>query len=214
LQAYWTLNYTGSSIEGDCIYALRRASYSEDLKRREDIRRGGRHLELCWIPYVLRQMEKWSLGIGLKPWVGAHIVAVIIQSHIYHRRLLISRRLRVMMNDDLLLHTLYERRLQNSCYRPSSAPFRSDPPGALRGPLRGAFIRTSNNPTVRSKQWALRAHCLRLRLASPLSSTQWPPEGPRRVRAKGHGLEFRCFVRPMPTLATVKATYPCIRELS
>ena len=68
--------------------------------------------------------------------------------------------------------------VQYSCNRQRSLRphFCTDPPGALRGPLRGAFSFCSKN-TRASKQWARRAHCLRLRLASPKA----PRRGPRRA---------------------------------
>ena len=67
-------------------------------------------------------------------------------------------------------------------YRPTHASRRIDPPGALRGPLRGAFILASK-ATRASKQWARRAHCLHLRLTIDLTlklhavAPGGPPEG-------------------------------------
>ena len=67
---------------------------------------------------------------------------------------------------------VYESSRQKSRYRQD----RTDPPGALRGPLRGASILSWRNPRA-SKLRARRAHCWRLRLVT----TEAPRSGPRRA---------------------------------
>ena len=87
------------------------------------------------------------------------------------------------MQQVLRRSTEYGRSGQKSCNRPFPlASSCTDPPGALRGPLRGASFLGSNPNRM---QLALRAHCLLalgLVLRGPNESpTQWPPEGPRRA---------------------------------
>jgi hypothetical protein len=68
-----------------------------------------------------------------------------------------------------------------------SYSFCTDPPGALRGPLRGASWGPRKNNLKLATRWGpLRAPSVS---NFPLlkSPTQWPPEGPRRVSAKAAG---------------------------
>ena len=86
--------------------------------------------------------------------------------------------------------------------------FCTDPPGALRGPLRGAFqVQKPDTLGARRAPSVWRTSSI---FWAPLSSTQWPPEGPRRVSASrrivswatGNPLVTRPFSTPSVQAST------------